>query len=185
MIPNVRFPAGAILALTLWTSAAVAQNGKPWIHVEVRESGDSTEKVNVNLPLSLARVALQAVQSKVEDKLVDGLKKGELSLTDMRAMWVELRNSGDAELVAVEEKDQIVRVAREGQHIRVRVESKSGDGEQVRVDLPVAVVDALMSGDGDELNLPAAIEQLESMRGDIVNVTDKKSTVRVWIDERS
>ncbi|MBI1357096.1 MAG: hypothetical protein GC160_22370 [Acidobacteria bacterium] len=189
MILKTRLLAGAVLALTLSSAAAVAQTAKPWIHVEVRENGDSTEKVNVNVPLSLARVALSAVQPKIEHKIADGLRngleKGEMSLADIRSMWAELRASGDAELVSVDDKDQTVRIARDGAHIRVRVESKKEAGESVRVDVPITVVDALFSGDGDELNLPAAIQQLEAMRGDIVNVVDKDSTVRVWIDERS
>ena len=47
------------------------------------------------------------------------------------------------------------------------------------------VVDALFSGEGDELNVKAAISQLQKRRGDIVRVNDETSTVRVWIDEKS
>ncbi|MEZ5392694.1 MAG: hypothetical protein R2724_07385 [Bryobacterales bacterium] len=77
-----------------------------------------------------------------------------------------------------------MRVSRAGQLIQVRVEDRKGDApEQVRVDIPVDVVDALLSGEGEELNLRAAIQQLSGRRGDIVNVTDARRCV--WIDARS
>ena len=37
----------------------------PWIHVEVTEEGEETAKVTVNLPLSLARVALEMAPEDV------------------------------------------------------------------------------------------------------------------------
>ena len=79
-----------------------------------------------------------------------------------------------------------MRVVREGELIRVRVEDNGGETpEQVRVDIPIEVVDALLSGEGEELNLRAAVQQLRNRRGDIVNVDDGSSKVRVWIGDRS
>lgn len=177
--------AAAALALTLLTVSAAAQ-GSPWLHVEVRDNGgDKGETVNVNVPFSLASIAMRAVPQKAFEKATEKLEKNDISIADIRAMWTELRNAGDAELVTVDDADQTVRVVREGDRIRVRVQSKQEDGEQVGVDLPIAVVDALFSGTGEELNIPAAMVELESVRGDVVNVTDKDQTVRVWIDERS
>jgi hypothetical protein len=53
----------------------------------------------------------------------------------------------------------------------------------VRVEIPIDVVDALLSGDGEELNVRGAFALLQKRRGDIVRVNDVQSTVRVWIDE--
>ena len=184
MIGKTRTLAGAALALTLLAATAAAQ-GSPWIHVEVRDTGDNSETVNVNVPFSLARIAARAIPQKALDKATEKLEKNDISMSDIREMWAELRNAGDAELVTVDDAEQTVRIVREGDRIRVRVQSKDEDGEKVSVDVPVAVVDALFSGEGEELNLPAAIQELQSMRGDVVNVTDKTNTVRVWIDERS
>jgi plasmid stabilization system protein ParE len=60
-----------------------------------------------------------------------------------------------------------------------------GDGEQVRVEVPVSLVDALLSGEGEEANIQAAIAELRKRRGDIVRVHDEDSKVRIWIDEQS
>jgi hypothetical protein len=55
----------------------------------------------------------------------------------------------------------------------------------VRVEIPVSLVDALLSGEGEEANIEAAIVELKKRRGDIVRVQDDDSHVRVWIDEQN
>ena len=52
------------------------------------------------------------------------------------------------------------------------------------VEVPVRVVDALFSGDGETLNIEEARDELSKERGDIVNVDDGETKVRIWIDER-
>ncbi len=185
MLTTARTAAIASLALLLLTAAAVAQAASPWLHVEVRDHGEKASTVNVNVPFSLASLAVRAVPQKVVGKITEQLEKNEIEMADIREMWAQLRQAGDAELVSVDDEDQTVRIVREGDRIRVRVQSKQEDGERVSVDVPVSMVDALFSGEGEELNLPAAILELESVRGDVVNVTDKSNTVRVWIDESS
>ena len=53
----------------------------------------------------------------------------------------------------------------------------------VRVEIPVDVVDALLSGDGDRLNLVGALERLKERRGDLVRIIDGDERVHIWIDE--
>ena len=105
-----------------------------------------------------------------------------MSVPDLRKAWNELKNTGDAEFVTVEEEDQKVRIARAGNLVLIHVD-KPGGRESVRVEVPVEVVDALFSGQGEELNLRAAFGELQKRRGDIVRVKDDDSTVRIWIDE--
>jgi hypothetical protein len=177
----------AALACTLaGLTPGLQAQGVPWIHVEVIESGDEPEKVNVNVPLALAEVALEVLPKDVTEKISSKFQEKDISLADLRKLWAELKNSGDAEFVTVESDDETVRVVREGQIIRVNVDDRGGDEpEQVRVEIPIEVVDALLSGEGEELNLRAAVQQLRNRRGDLVNVDDGKSKVRVWIDARS
>lgn len=179
----------AALALALSLTGAVRAleaQGTPWIHVEVIESGDKAEKVNVNVPLSLAEVALEVVPKDITEKVTSKFQEKGITLADLRKLWAELKNTGDAEFVTVESENETVRVVREGPVIQVRVNDRGGDApEQVQVDIPIEVVDALLSGEGEELNLRAAVQQLRNRRGDIVNVDDGNSKVRVWIDARS
>ena len=71
-------------------------------------------------------------------------------------------------------------VARVGDQIEVRVDGSDGT---VRLDLPVAVVDALFSSEGDNLNIAAAIGELKNLRGNIITVSEENRQIRVWIDE--
>jgi len=77
---------------------------------------------------------------------------------------------GDAELVSVESEDENVKVRRKGDLVEVLVDQKpragkdgkqDKGGEQVHVEIPVSLVDALLSGEGDEANIEAAIGELE------------------------
>ena len=55
----------------------------------------------------------------------------------------------------------------------------------VRVEVPVSLVDALLSGEGESANIQAAVAELQKRRGDIVSVREEDSTVRVWIDDQN
>jgi len=157
-----------------------------WVHVRVDE-GRRQSKVAVNLPVSVVEAALQAApETIVADGRIHlgryGHGRHDLSVADLRKAWAELKKSGDAEFVSVEEDDQTVKVSRAGNLVLVHVDKPSGK-ESVRVELPIEVVDALLSADGEELNVRAAFAQLQKRRGDIVSVHDDDSTVRIWIDE--
>jgi hypothetical protein len=172
----------AILGLGLLAVDARAE-GVAWLHVRVDEPSRES-KVNVNLPLSVVEAALKAAPEKVasDGRIHVGRHGHDLSVSDLRRLWKELRATGDAELVSIEDDDETVHVARAGSLVQVRVE-KPGRGEQVHVDLPVTLVDALLSGEGEELDLAAALVEVRKLRGDIVRVKDDDSQIRVWIDE--
>jgi hypothetical protein len=160
--------------------------GQAWLHVRVDEPSKEG-KVTVNLPVSVVSAALQAAPETIlsDDghiRLGHGRHGHDLSVTDLRRAWAELKKTGDTEFATVQDEDQTVRVARAGNLMLVHVDKPSGK-ESVRVEVPVEVVDALFSGQGEELNLRAAFAELQKRRGDIVRVKDQDSTVRIWIDE--
>ncbi len=71
---------------------------------------------------------------------------------------------------------------KEAGFLRVQVRQDDND-ESVDVRVPERVVDALLSGEGDELNLEAAIHALvEEGEGELVTVTSQDERVRVWVD---
>jgi head-tail adaptor len=171
----------AALAACLSLTAPMWAQTSNWLHVEVNEGGEKSSKVNVNLPLSVAKVALGMAPKQFTDKAVEKLNEHDVSIADIRKLWAEIKNAGNAEFVTVQEADETVRVARDGNWVRVRVDKTGDKPERVKVDIPVGVVDALLSGDGESFNLLAAINELEGNTGDIVNVEDGDETVRVWI----
>ena len=165
----------------------------PWIHVVVEETGEDDTRVNINLPLSVVQVALEAAPDKIisDGKLHLRHVDKNLDVASLRKMWAELRDAGDAEFVTIEEDNETIRVRREGDFIRIDIDviddiddRADGKPERVHVHIPVAVVDALFSGDGETLNIKDALSELSKERGDIVRVDDGETKVCIWIDER-
>ena len=185
-----------LLALAAASAAPVAAQTTPWLHVRVEEAKDSS-KVSVNLPLSVVEAVLRASPDLIERHgriRFDREHRHGLKLADLRRAWKELAAAGDAEIVSVESDDENVKVVRKGDVVQVFVDQKPRNdkegkakkgAEQVRVEIPVSLVDALLSGEGEEANMEAAILELKKRRGDIVRVQDDDSHVRVWIDEQN
>ena len=85
--------------------------------------------------------------------------------------------------VTVEEDDESVRVWKETGYLKVHVIDGGHSNEQVDVQIPLVVVDSLLSGDSDELNLEAAIRALVAEgEGELVTVSGDDEKVRVWVD---
>jgi hypothetical protein len=172
-------------ALILGAGVASAQDAS-WIHVRVME--DDGAKVSVNLPMSLIEVAMEIAEKEIFDG--HGISMGghhgdDFEVADIRRMWGELRDAGDAEYVTAEEGDETVRVYRQGDRVFVNIDE---DGEEkVRLQVPFSVVDTLLEGDGDELNLVGALREMarSSDSGEIIQVKDGETNVRVWIDNNS
>jgi hypothetical protein len=184
-----------IVAGLAGSSIALAQSkATPWVHIRVEEPGKSS-KVSVNLPLSVVQVALEAAPEHIvsEGRINLGRHHGHgdaeghhachhMTVADLRKLWREVSATGDGQFVTVEEKDEKVSIARKGNLVQIRAE-EPGKNETVMVDVPVAVVDALLSGTGEELDVRAAIKQMESLRGDLVRVKERDSSVHIWVDE--
>ena len=179
----------ALAALVLAGTAPGASpaDGAGWLHVRVEEPRPGSKqgsRVNVNLPMTAVEAALQAVPETIasDGRFHLGCHGNGMKVEELRRLWNELRGTGDAELVTVDEGDEHVSVSRKGDLLQIRVQ-EDGGRETVHVDVPAAVVDALFSGPGQELNLRAAIAELRTRRGDVVRVNDRSSTVRIWIDD--
>ena len=155
----------------------------PWIHIEVLEGGEKEAKVKVNLPIKLARTALEMAPDDVMDEGRIRVNHRDFEVKDLRAMWKEVRNAGDAEFVTLQEEDATVKVYRKGSKLFVNVDETRGNKKQVRVEVPVALVDALLAGNGETLNVDAAVAELERMGpGEVVRVHDGDDSVRIWIE---
>ena len=183
---NLFLMGAAAVLLALPALAQQAANA-PWVHIAVVEQGNKGTAVKVNLPLSAAEVALSVAPDKIAQKGRLNLKNKDISVADLRKVWKELRATGDAQFVTVEEKNQTIAISRAGRVVQIRVNdtSKPEKPQTVHVDVPVGVIDALLAGEGEELDIKNAIAQLRTERGDIVSVRDGTSNIRIWIDEMS
>lgn len=175
--------AAAFLAVPAGALHAQEAQSASWIHVRVDEADGS--KVRVNLPASLVDVALDvAGEEALEDGRLDWDHHGDLSLEEVRRLWAEVKRGGDARYVDVEDGDEHVRVFRRDGKVHVHVDE---DGrEKVRIEMPPEVADALLSGEGERLDLRAALRELTRTGSrELVRVQDEDATVRVWIDDRA
>src|SRR5262245_55597092 len=136
----MRVRAFALAGLATATLAVPGHSETPgvraWVHIRVEEHGRGS-KVSVNLPLSVVDAAIQADPDKVISQGHIHLghfrdDDRDLSVSDLRKAWSELKATGDAEFVTVEEENEKVRIAREGNLVLVRVEKPAGR-EEVRI----------------------------------------------------
>ncbi len=173
--------AAAMVVVPLGAQEAAEETGS-WLHVQIEGEDAETGQLALNLPLRAvgAFVAMAPEEIVSSDGRLTVAEEHGVSVSEIRTMWQELMAAGDSEFATVQRDDQTVRVARAGDQIEVNVTSAD---ENIRIDLPVVVIDALLSGDGETLNLVAAIDQLGDLRGDIVRVTEETRQIRIWVDE--
>jgi hypothetical protein len=175
----------AWIAVVCLLAVSPAGAAEKWLHIHVEEDGEHGETVKVNIPLSMVESMLPMISA-------DELHHGKLDLDidddlegiDLRELADALRDAPDADFVTVESDDESVRVAKEGDFLVVLAEERGRhSNETVRVRMPLAVVDALVGDDPNELDLLAALEVLGEYEGEaLVDVESDDSSVRIWID---
>jgi len=176
---------GLMLVLLAATTCGAQQKDR-WLHVKVKDTGAHPEMVSVNLPLSLAEKVLPTVNAEELRKGKVRLHDADLNGVDLRALLDAVRTTGDGEFVKVESAEEDVRVAKEGDHLLIRVRESHHNSQKVDVRVPIVVANAMLSGSKDELDLVAGIRAL-SAYGDtaLVTVDDREESVRIWVDSRS
>lgn len=174
--------AGVLLA---GVQAALAAEGERWLHIRVESKKEGGETVRVNMPLSMADKVLPAIKSK-------DLSEGRIKIqnhvkdVDIRALLQAVREAPDNEFVTVQSKKEHVRIAKSKGYLLVRVQEGETGAEKVEVTLPLSVVDAMLSGPPDELDIAAGLRALQQ-HGDseLVRVSEKDETVRIWVDAKN
>lgn len=151
-----------------------------WLHIEV--NGEKGEEVEMNLPLSM-------VEAMVPDELRSSsrlrIKDDDYDIAELRRAWRQLEDSPDSTFLMVNEADSKVRIGKKGNFIVMNV-TESGDGEEVQARIPVAVLGALLSGSGDQLDISAALRELARYgEGELLTVTGRDEKVRIWLDGNS
>ena len=182
------FPLFVIVFLAA-TAAIAGQATQPerWLHVRVDNQEAKGEMVRINVPLSLAEKVLPAIHN---DKLRNGrvtVSQANVNGVDLRALLDAVRSSRDGEFVTVQGTTGEVRVVKQAGYLMIHVrENKEASKKRVEIQVPLTVVDALLSSGNNELDLVAALRALGA-HGDteLVSIKDEKSTVRIWLDSRN
>ena len=171
----------AVLALTVVAGTAAASDR--WLHVRVESHDSRGDNVSVNVPLGLIEAILPTIN-------IDEFRHGKLHLDeidlegfDLREVLSALRDAPDADFVRVTNDDETVRVAKEDGYLVVRVDEQRGD--KVRLKIPLEVIEAMLGGDDNELDLMAGLRVLSDFQEDVLVVESDNQSVRVWIDSNS
>ncbi|MGA2630734.1 MAG: hypothetical protein ABSG54_11030 [Terriglobia bacterium] len=186
LIKRLLVSLGVVLSLASWALASDTR----WLHVRVEDGGQDGEIVRVNLPLSLAEKVLPAIHTKEFHEGKVKVSEAKFKDVDIRAILEALRTAPENDFVSVQGSREDVRVAKSGGNLLVKVreakDKEKGKTDTVEVSIPFAVVDALLSGSKDELDVLAAVRALGAI-GDtvLVTVNDKDSKVRIWVDARN
>lgn len=187
---NRALTAVALAAALLVSGVAQSQQDAPWLHIRVTEAGEDGSRVAVNLPVSLVQVFAAIAEKEIRKELSGegsrisfDMDDHGIRITDLRSAWTELRNAGDADFVEVEGGDGSVKISRAGDKIVIEFDGHDGDAKG-RVEVPISVVDALLAGEGEQINIRAALDELirSTTGGEIVFIEDGDTTVRIWIE---
>ena len=174
------------VAVILAPLGALAASNDRWLHVRVEKTAEKGESVRVNVPLAVAEKVLPAITAhemeggrlKIHDAHIEGI--------DIRAVLEAMRTLGDGEFVTIESNDENIRVAKQGGYLIAKVDDRKGKNQRVDVKIPFAVVDALLSGAPDELNILAAVQALGTGSDEaLVTVESDDESVRVWVDSKA
>src|SRR5271154_6367392 len=194
LLPVVAFLAASFLYAPLNTQAqtstsqsGTSAHGERWLHVRVINTNSKGESVRVNVPLDLAEKVLPAID---HDRLHNGkVRIGCMDCdgVDVRTLFEAVRTTKDGEFVTVQSNDADVSVTKKDGQLLVHVHDKNKPKHsQVEVKVPMKVVEALLSGSKDELDLAAGLHALAG-QGDVelVSVKDDDNTIRVWLDSKN
>jgi hypothetical protein len=174
-------------AQTSSDQSSTSAHGERWLHVRVISTNAKGETVRVNVPLELAEKVLPAID---HDRLHNGkVRVGCMDCdgVDVRTIFEAVRSSKDGEFVTVQSNDADVSVMKKEGMLYVHVHDKNKPKHsQVEVKVPMKVVEALLSGSKDELDIAAGLHALAG-QGDVelVSVKDDENTIRVWLDSKN
>lgn len=158
-------------AMPIAAGATVAATGIAW--VDVREGGPNGTHIVVPVPLLAAEVV--TAFAPIPD-ISSEMGEAREHLGTARKLIDALRESPDGELVRVEEKDETVVVAKEGDTLRVHVTSRN---EDVNVNVPLESVSEVIRPDG-RIDPAAAVRGLRHARFQtLVEVRDGDDHVKI------
>lgn len=177
----------ALTAMTAGPAAAAdARADGLWFHLKVHE-GKEDAHVVINLPLSMVEKSAGFLRAKGQDG--SGrirFNNNEMTKSELQDMWNELRRQRDTTFLSVQETDGRVKMAKRGNYLMIQATDTGSKRENVEIKIPVPVVDALLSGPGEELNIAAGLQALvRAGEGEIMTVTGDDETVRMWIDDEA
>lgn len=178
----VALTAGTLAAAVSFPASALEEDGAAWLHVAVDEASPRGASVRVNLPLALVEAALALIPQAEARKVTIAFDGADVSLAELATAWRRL-GPRSGTLLTVDEPRLRTVVSRRGGFLVVDSHDRRRGGERVVVRIAAPVVDALLAGPGDRLDLAAAVRALAAAgAGEITADSDDGHRVRIWVD---
>jgi hypothetical protein len=179
------------IAVLLALVAGQAEAKIDWLHVHVDEGGSDPNKVRVNVPVSMVAAILPVIdEAEFHDGKVQ-LDDHEVNRAQIHAILKAVAMAEEGEYVTVESwckhKHEQVRVAKNSGTLILHVIENGRHPSTVKARIPISVVEALISGKEDELDVVAAVEALRKAGDAEIVVTDSAddTRVRIWVDTKA
>jgi hypothetical protein len=169
---------GAVLAsIPLAMVGVVAGTGVAVVDVKTHDG----PRIVVPVPLLLVEAAARMAPERTSERALRAVERGRKYLPVAEEVLAALAEAPDAELVRVEDGRDFVRISKVGDTIEIRVD---GPGEQVSVDVPLAMVqDALRQARRGTLDIGDLVAGLRHARMTdlvVVNDGDDRVKISVW-----
>lgn len=147
-----------------------------WMVVDVKEGGPSGHRIVLPVPMALARAAVSlAPQPQVAGAPAELREAAPAA----QAALAALAEAPDFELVRVEQRDQVVSIRKEGEKLRIEVDS---DRERVRVNVPLGAARTVLDGAASgHVRTAALLDAISDAEGDLVEVESGQDHVRIWM----
>lgn len=177
-----RICAAVLLVVSCLMVPAVAGN---WLHVHIQEHGDATV---VNLPIDLIEAFIPTIEHHTFGRGRGRVFRHSVSdgwdIDDLREIWRSYRGRSNMEFLKVQSRRNSLRIGIFDGDVVIR--SNDRDRSETEVRVPGSVMDALLMGPDDGIDIAAAIRALNDLgEGIYVTAHDGDTHVRVWVDGRS
>lgn len=172
------------LALVLVLVASSGAAGERFFHLRV--VSDDGERVTINLPMRLVERGVAMAPRDLRWHGHVDLDCGRLDWEDLRALRDASRRLGPGQSVEVRLGRRRTEVSRQGSTVRIEAPARHWYEEDVEASVPFEVLDALVGGRRNELDLAAGLRALERHdAGWTLHVEDESGTTRarMWVDD--
>ena len=150
---------------------------------------DSDGQLQLGGQRQIPVVALRAAWSQLRaagDVEIANIQDGRQSIRVARegdTLVVDVTGTDDEDAEHEGDADEDDAEHRDGDHDDAEHDRDRGAVGEVQIRVPVSVVDALLSGAGETLDVRGAIQELSALRGEMVQIIQPDARIRVWIDE--
>lgn len=173
--------------LLLWTfvdpEVARSKEGARFLRMRIEEQHHGRRETRtINVPTFVVKGVMRTASLGRFHRQLDMHLGHDVPFETFREVWTELEAQPDGTVVERAVEDNPVLFQKDGTALIVTVKDDDGGEGQAVVRLPLAVVRAIMEGERD-LDVDAVLAGLTELeKGDLVDVRDGDSHVRIWLE---